>query len=359
MFSGFLQIQREGYQDNPSLQLMFPFDENLRTIVEGDPSVTGHAPRVYADGLITYRDNSFGAAIFGIDPVLEPTVSRFHERIVEGRFISDEAPDEIVLGERLMRNLHAAVGDTVVIIAQGADGSMGNMKYRIGGAVRFGAEEVDMMTVLMHIEEAQELVVLFDNVQVVAIALDDLRELHRVRDRLEDAIHTAGNETLAVLLWEEVMPDLKQSMDFDRIGDSLFYLILVIIVAFGILNTLMMSITERFREFGVILSIGMPQTKLVLLVILESFMLVCVGLVAANIAGYGVNYYFYHNPILVGGDFADVYAYYGFEPMLIWAKYVSINLNASLMILVVSFFAAIYPVIKVGKLEPLKGIRYT
>jgi len=171
MMSGFLQIQREGYQDNPSLQLMFPFDDNLKTVLQKDPAITGYAPRIYADGLITYADNSYGAAIFGIDPELEQTVSRFHERIVDGRFISSTATDEIVIGERLMQNLQVAMGDTVVIIAQGADGSMGNMKYRIGGSIRFGAEEIDMMTVLMHIEEAQELVVLYGSVNVVAIEI--------------------------------------------------------------------------------------------------------------------------------------------------------------------------------------------
>lgn len=359
MMSGFLQIQREGYQENPSLQLMFPFDETLENILQNDPAVTGYAPRVYADGLITNRDNSYGAAIFGVDPESEQTVSRFHERIVEGKFIDSATTDEIVLGERLMQNLQVAIGDTVVIIAQGTDGSMGNMKYRIGGAVRFGAEEVDMMTVLMHLEEAQELVVMYDNVHVVAIGIDDLREIYKVQNRLQRAIEHEDRELLSVLNWEEIMPDLKEAMEFDKIGGWLFYVLLVIIVAFGILNTLMMSVTERFREFGVILSIGMKQRTLVSLVVLETVMLVLVGLVAANIAGYALNSYFYHNPIELGGELADVYAYYGIEPLMAWVKYISINVNTSLMILGVTFFVAIFPVVKVIKLEPLKGIRYT
>ena len=359
MLSGFLQIQREGYRDNPSLQLMFPFDENLESILNNDPAVTGYAPRIYADGLITFSDNSYGAAIFGIHPVMEKSISRFHERIIEGKFITPDNTDEIVIGERLMRNLRVAVGDTVVIIAQGSDGSMGNMKYRIGGALRFGAEEIDMMTVLMHIEEVQELVVMYGNVNVVAIGIDDLRAVHRVRERLQRAIEQEETALLTVLTWEEVMPDLKEAMEFDKISGWLFYLMLVIIVAFGILNTLMMSITERFREFGVILAIGMKQRMLIALVVLETILLVFVGLIVANIAGYGVNYYFYHNPIVLGGELADVYAYYGIEPLIAWVKYFSININTSLMILGVSFFVGIFPVFKVMRLEPLKGIRYT
>jgi putative ABC transport system permease protein len=359
MLSGFLQIQREGYQDNPSLQLMFPFDEKLENILNNDPAVTGYAPRVYADGLITFGDNSYGAAIFGIHPGMEKSISRFHERIVEGKFITPDTPGDIVIGERLMQNLRIAVGDTVVIIAQGSDGSMGNMKYRIGGALRFGAEEVDMITVLMHIEDVQELVVMYDNVNVVAIEIDDLRAVQRVRDRLQRAIEEEEAALLTVLTWEEVMPDLKEAMEFDKIGGWLFYVLLVIIVAFGILNTLMMSITERFREFGVILAIGMKQRTLIALVVFETILLVFVGLIVANIAGYGVNFYFYHNPIVLGGEMADVYAYYGIEPLIAWVKYFSININTSLMILGVSFFVGIFPVIKVMRLEPLKGIRYT
>jgi putative ABC transport system permease protein len=359
MMSGYLQIQREGYQDNPSLQLMFPFDEILEEILQNDRAVTGYAPRVYADGLITYRDNSYGAAIFGIDPDKEPTVSRFHERIVAGRFIKGGETDEIVIGERLMRNLQVGVGDTVVVIAQGADGSMGNMKYRIGGAVRFGAEEVDVITVLMHIEEVQELVVMEGNVNIVAIGISNLRELNRVHNRLQKAVRGSGNESIVVLRWEQVMPDLKEAMDFDQIGGWMFYILLIIIVAFGILNTLLMSVTERFREFGVILSIGMKQHTLIWLVVLETLMLVLVGLIIANIAGYGINYYFYHKPILLGGDLADVYAYYGIEPIILTAKYFYININTSLLIIAISFCVALFPIYKVMKLEPLKGIRYT
>jgi putative ABC transport system permease protein len=359
MFSGFLQIQREGYQDNPSLQAMYPFGEDLERILIEDPQVTGYAPRVYAEGLITYGGNSYGAAIFGVDPEFEPTVSRFHERIVAGDFISPSEPDKIVIGERLMRNLGASTGDTVVVVAQGADGSMGNMKYRIGGAVRFGAEEADMMTLLMHIEEARELVVAYGSVHVVAIALSDVRDMTGVRERLQREVDDTGSGSLVVLTWEEVMPDLKQAMEFDRVGDTIFLFILIVIVAFGILNTLMMSITERFREFGVLLAIGMPQGTLVRLIAIETAFLVLTGVIAANLAGYGVNYYFYHNPIPIGGDMADIYAYYGFDPIIVWAKHLRINAEATMMVLAVSAFVSIFPVLKVLRLEPLKGIRYT
>jgi len=215
------------------------------------------------------------------------------------------------------------------------------------------------MTVLMHIEEAQELVVLYGSVNVVAIGLDDLRGIDDVKKRLQRTIEKDKNGSLAVLRWEEIMPDLKQGMEFDKIGGWFLYVLLVVIVAFGILNTLMMSITERFREFGVILSIGMKQRTLVSLVVIETILLVLVGLIAANIAGYGVNYYFYHNPIHLGGEMAEVYAYYGIEPIIAWAKYFSINVKTSLLILGVSIFVALFPVFKVMRLEPLKGIRYT
>lgn len=359
MFSGYLQIQRDGYQENPSLQLMFQLDDDIRRILQEDPGVLGYAPRIYADGLITFRDNSYGAAIFGIDPLMEPTVSRFHERIVSGRVLTSEAPDEIVIGERLMRNLRAEIGDTVVIIAQGADGSMGNMKFRIGGAVRFGAEEVDLMTVLMHLDAVQELVVMYGNVNVVAVRIATLRELNQVHTRLQQTIHGIGKESLRVLTWEEVMPDLKEAMEFDKIGGWFFYVFLVILVAFGILNTLMMSITERFREFGVILSLGMQQRTLILLVALETMLLLCVGLISANIAGYGLNYYLYHNPIVLGGDLAEVYSYYGIEPIMAWSKDISININTTLVMLLISSVVAVFPILKVYRLEPLKGIRYT
>ena len=155
------------------------------------------------------------------------------------------------------------------------------------------------------------------------------------------------------------MPDFKETIQFDNVSGIFFLGILFVIVTFGILNTVLMSVTERFREFGVTLSVGMPQIKLVYLVFIETIFITILGLIIGNLIGWGINYYIFLNPIEFGGNLSDIYAEYGFLPRLESSLDLSIFINTSLMIMFVSVLAALYPAYKVYKLEPLKGLRYT
>jgi len=120
-----------------------------------------------------------------------------------------------------------------------------------------------------------------------------------------------------------------------------------------------MSVTERFREFGVVLAIGMPQINLVQVVYIETFFITLLGILIGNIAGYFVNYYIVLNPIILGGGLAEVYAEYNFVPRLESSLDVMIFLNVSISIIVISIISCFYPAYKTYKLEPLKGIRHT
>ncbi|RMF57000.1 MAG: FtsX-like permease family protein, partial [Calditrichaeota bacterium] len=133
----------------------------------------------------------------------------------------------------------------------------------------------------------------------------------------------------------------------------------VIVVAFGILNTMLMSVTERFREFGIVLSLGMPNRKLVIMVLWETFFIVVLGLILGNLLAAGINYYIVQHPIVFSGGFAELYEEYGFLPRLESTLRWSIFFNNNIAILFISLLAIIYPAYKVYKLEPLKGIRYT
>ena len=136
-------------------------------------------------------------------------------------------------------------------------------------------------------------------------------------------------------------------------------MILIIIVAFGILDTLLMSITERFNEFGVNLAIGMKNGKLALLIILETVMITFIGIAVGNILGAMVNYYFIKHPITFGGELSYLYEEFGWIPKIVSLIEPGIFIKTSVTILLISLVSAIYPIYKVYKLEPLKGIRYT
>jgi putative ABC transport system permease protein len=356
LFSGYLQVQAKGYIDTPKLSLCFNEDNKLSEALNNTKGIDGYSKRIYADGLISFKENSRGVAIFGIEPQKEKKVTTFVENIAEGKFFSGDSSNEIVLGTQLLKNLDAKIGDEIVILAQGYDGSLGNQKYIIVGTVRLGFQEFNSTVVFMGLKTAQSLLAMGNNVNVIAIKSGNINNLKEIKNKLSTNI---TNKNLVVLPWNKVNPELQQAIQLDNVSGILFLGILIVIVAFGILNTVLMSVTERFREFGVILSIGMPQRKLTYVVYLETMFLAIIGLVFGNIFGYFINYYLILHPIVFGGEIKKLYELYHFLPELRSSLQVSIFTNVSLSIIGISILSCLYPAYKVYKLEPLKGIRQT
>jgi putative ABC transport system permease protein len=356
LFSGYMQIQHSGYKENPSLRLNFIIDSSLSKRLGSIREIKGFAPRVYGDGLISYKENSLGVALIGIDPHKEKSVTSLMNRIKEGSFFTSDSSDEAVVGYKLLENLKASVGDTVVILTQGLDGSLGNMKFKIVGTVKAGVPEFDAYTAFTGLSKAQELLALQNRIQSVVINLEDLNDIDKVKDELTPELKKSS---LSALSWDELMPDFKQSIEFDNVSGMLFLLILIIVVAFGILNTVLMSVMERYNEFGIELAIGIPRIKLVYLVLIETFFISVIGIIAGNIIGWVINYYIIQNPIEFGSELGKMYEEYGFLPILSSSLDPLIFLNNSITILSIAVLACVYPMIKVFRLEPLKGIRYT
>ncbi|MCK9409576.1 MAG: ABC transporter permease [Bacteroidetes bacterium] len=359
MLSGYLQIQHLGYQENPSLAKNLVYPASFPELLRQTDGVVAFAPRIAADGLISYKDKSIGTMILGVHPDAERGVSRFHRQIKSGRFFTNGSIDEIVVGSTLLNNLHSKLGDTLVILAQGFDGVLGNLLFRVVGTVSMGAQEFDAGVVLMDMSAAQELLAMQNRISIIATAIDDLKRLEEIKQNLQSNIQQAGFEHTAVLTWAEVMPDLYQAMQFDHIGDYFFMGILILVVAFGILNTVLMSVTERFREFGVSLAVGMSPYRLMMIVMIESLVMVCLGILVGSGLGYAVNWYVKLNPIMLTGDFEKIYAQYGFLPQMTASTDAWIAVEVISIILIVAVCSIIYPLFRVVKLEPLKGIRHT
>lgn len=356
MFSGYLQIQEKGYLNNPSLAKSFKPTEDLKSTLSKVDGIKAYSTRINADGLISFKDNSLGCAIFGLNPQSSQETSRIFSKLNEGRFFTELESYEIVIGYKLLKNLKADIGDEIVILAQGFDGSLGNMKFKIVGTTKMGMQDFDAMSVFMDTKSAQELLSLYGRITALAIDINSFDDLYDIKEEIKANLK---NEELVVLDWKELMPDFEQSIQLDNISGIFFLAILFVIVAFGILNTVLMSVTERFKEFGISLSIGMSNYKLVLVVLLETLFITIIGLILGNIIGFGINLYIFNNPIQFGSEYAWMYEEYGFLPRIEASLKFSVFFNSSISILIASVVAAVYPIIKVIRLEPLKGIRYT
>jgi ABC-type lipoprotein release transport system permease subunit len=359
MFTGYIQIQEKGFSDNPTLRKTFNYDNSIINLILQQPEIEGFAPRILADGLIGNRYNSTGVAIIAIKPDLEISTTNLLAKVNKGRQLKNNQQGEILVGYKLLENLNTAIGDDLIILASGYDGTMGNMKFKIAGTIKLGNPEFDAMSVVMNLEDANELLSLGGRISTIAVRLGHTKQIPLVKNNLNKRFSNLNYNNLVTLDWMEVLPDLKQSIELDNISGLIYMFFLIIIVAFGILNTVIMSITERFKEFGVVLALGAKQTNLIVIVFFEVMFLTLIGIVNGNVIGIALNYYFYINPIYFGGEFAELYEQYGWEPALFFSMAPNLYINSSLIIIIISLIVYIYPAYKLYQLEPLRGIRYT
>jgi ABC-type lipoprotein release transport system permease subunit len=151
---------------------------------------------------------------------------------------------------------------------------------------------------------------------------------------------------------------MRQSIQLDNISGLLFLGILVLIVGFGILNTILMSVTERFREFGVSLAMGMSSARLVTVVLLEAMFIAAVGLMLGNILAYCLNAYIVAHPIYLGEDLDVMMREFGWLPAMYSTVRFHVFFNSSLAILGATVVSCLYPAYRVWKLEPVEGMRH-
>jgi ABC-type antimicrobial peptide transport system permease subunit len=153
------------------------------------------------------------------------------------------------------------------------------------------------------------------------------------------------------------MPELQQMILLDDAQNSLFVAILVVVVGFGILNTILMSVLERQRELGVMLALGLPPRALFRLVYFESLLLSGVGLVAGLALSLPAAAWMQQHPVPITGAAGEMSEMFGFEPLVTWKLTAWNPLVSSAVMLVVALLAALYPAAKAARARPVDALR--
>ena len=347
-----IQVQHPDYLDNPRVKNTFYDALGTSRSISQIPDVAGVAMRTESFALISVGERSYGAMVVGVEPNKEPSVSDFPSLLIEGTYLSDVG--HAYIGSALARNLSAAVGDEIVILGTGKTGNLAPMLLTIGGIFTTGIADVDRSYVQVHIEAFQEAFEFGDEIHRLLVSVSDLAHINAVVADIRRVV----SDDVVVHDWETLMPEIRQGIDLDKIGGQFVYWMLLAVVLLSIVNTFVMTVFERSREFGMLVAVGMRPRQIIGMVVIESIalwivgsivgLLVCLAVVIPT-SWVGVPMPAAATEISMGGMQIPTHIYPGLDA--------STLLTAPLVLGVGTVLGAMLPALRIRTLKPVEALR--
>lgn len=349
--AGDLQIHKSGYLEDPSLKNTLSADQ-LDTVEETLSKlklIEGFSPRLELEGLLRSAYGSMGVRIRGINPHLETKVTTFNEAVVEGSFI--ESPGQIILSKQMARNLDVRIGERVVIDVQGKQGPKA-LAFLVAGLFDTSLPSLNQSMVYIYLQDAKALGGT-GGVSEIAIALSSGSNSNQVAGELKKRL---GGE-FKVSTFMDLNPLLRSMMVIERIEMIPLMIMLAVLAGFGVANTVMFTVLERTREFGVMIALGMKPKKLARMVISESILSSMFGFALGGGVGYLLNYWLSQVGIDFGA-FTTITSKFGM-PTTVYAQSSGWYWVYSLSVVVITgIIAAWYPARRTIKIEPTEAMRH-
>ncbi|PAU93668.1 transporter [Aliifodinibius salipaludis] len=353
-FTSYIQIHQQGYWDDQTLENSFEASDSLFEDAAKPSAVIETVPRLQSYALAAGKQQSRPAMIMGIDPDKEQSLSNPKERIESGSYFESADEQAVLVGTDMMERLSVQLGDSLVLIGQGFRGQSATGLYEIKGVVSFPNPEMNKNVVMMPLATTQNFLAAPNRLSALALILDDPNSVQQTVNRLNSNVDTTRYE---IMSWQQMMPELQQAIQADRGGGVIIILILYIIVGFGILGTVLMMITERTYEFGVMLSIGTSRLAIFLMLALEILFIAFLGSLLGIALSIPVAWYFNVNPIEFSGGMVEVMESYGLEPYLPFSLDPELFYMQAIIIFIITIVFSIIPLIRASRLHPVKAMR--
>jgi ABC-type lipoprotein release transport system permease subunit len=351
--SGHVTVAGRGYREDRTLERFLRLEPGLVSTLSETPEIRGWAPRVTSFALLSLGTASQGAAIVGVDPAREGSVTTLPERVREGRFLAGNGEREIVLGARLADSLGAKLGDEVLVYGVAYSLETAYELFTVVGLLQLPEPELERNLSLVSLSNAQSFFVFGDRISEVVVRVASADDAPAVRDLLAAAL-----PDIEVHTWNELMPELEQIVLLDDAGMYVTLVILVVVVAFGILNTILMAILERTRELGMMMALGLRPGAIFRVVYWESTFMAGLGLVVGLALALPVVLYLAANPIALTSEaISGMTELVGMEPVVVFKLKPLNPIGSALTILAVGALAAAYPAFKASRGRPVDALR--
>jgi ABC-type lipoprotein release transport system permease subunit len=346
-----IQIHHPEFLAEREARMHISDTDEIFDFLDRDDRVQSWAPRTITDGMIQSPLTSSGVQIRGVHTDKERATTIFHENLVEGDYLDSEIRNPVLLGRRLAKKLNVENGNRIVLTFQDLNNEITSGSFTISGLFRTASNPYDERNVFVRNEDLQEL--LGEPVHhEIAMMLNSEEISEDIAADLNNRFDHISAET-----WYELSPELRYINDMG--GNLIVYIMAVILLAlaFGILNTMLMAIFERMRELGMLLAVGMSKLRVFLMIMLESVILTMTGAGAGLMVAYFTLEYLGEKGIDMTSVGGESMAEFGYDAVVYPIAYTDDYITTIILVVITALLAAIYPAIKALRLNPGEVVR--
>jgi ABC-type lipoprotein release transport system permease subunit len=349
---GHIQIHAPGYLDDPVINNSMPPPNQKLVDLLNVENIKGLAVRVRVPAVVSSERESMGITLVGIDPAQEQGVSFISNAVMDGRYLEGVDDKGIILGRKLVERLETRLGKRVVLMSQNHANEIAERGFRVVGIFEAKTENIETQFVFVGRRVAQKMLGMRDSISEVAILGQDREELDSLLPKLR-----AATPDLDVQPLQTISPLVVVMVTVFEGFLLIWYFVVFIAMAFGLVNTLLMAVFERTREIGLFQALGMKPRWIVGQVLFESLFLLAIGLIVGNLMSWATL-------ILTaeGLDFSRYAAGYemaGLSSLIYPVLSTSDIVTANVLVIGLGLIASLYPAWRAARYVPVEAITRT
>jgi putative ABC transport system permease protein len=346
-----LQIHTKAFKDDNLISNYIPDGPDLADNIRKLPQVKDVSARVLIEGMASSPGSSSGTNIIGVNPEHEKNVTTIANYIIDGEYFKGIKRNPILVGSKLANKLGLKLRSKVVLSFQNIDTTLTYAAFRVSGIFRTESSMFDGSNVFVKQSDLYKVINNDRIVSEIAVRLKSSNDLDSTLAQLRGMY-----PSLVIESWKQLAPELELTYQFMIVELEIFLGIIMAALLFGITNTMLMSVMDRVREFGVLLAVGMKRMRVFLLILFETAILSFFGGIIGMMLGSLTIWYFSDKGIDLS-LFTEGFSAWGMPSILYPALPLSFYGILTSMIILTAIIASIYPSVKTIKLRPADAIR--
>jgi ABC-type lipoprotein release transport system permease subunit len=349
-FISHVQVHTPAYVADPDERYYIEDPQRIYTVLDTLTGVLAYSPRMRVGGMSSSPTGGTGVMIYGIDPDVERQVTDINSRVTIGSYFDSEYRNPIVVGEKLAEKLGVRERSKIVLTFQAENGDLTAGAFRIVGLYKTDNSVLDETNVFVKQESIERL---YGGLRIheVAVFANTLADSEPIRDTLNRAV-----QDIEARYWGQVSPELGYTADVLDQSLYIFVLVILLAMAFGIVNSMLMAVLERRHELGMLLCIGMSKGRIFAMIVLETIFVTSVGGPLGLIMASGSVAFFGSHGIdlsVVGEGLQSM----GMATVVYPALGLTYYINITLMVVITALISALYPAKKAIAYPPAEAVR--